>query len=162
MEQPNAFDFVLTRPDAVPPAKALPSDAGFDLVAVAVVPFPTSNFGDVTGLVTLFDTGVAVRPPPGFYFDMVARSSLSKSGYMLANGVGVIDPAYRGSVKVPLIRVDPNAPPLVLPARIVQLVPRRVHDLEARQLRAWDAITERGDAGFGSSGIGAHAYGVHQ
>ena len=52
---------------------------------------------------------------------LVPRSSISKTGYMLANSVGVIDRTYTGNVLVPLIKVDKSMPDLILPARVVQL-----------------------------------------
>lgn len=146
--EPNSFDYVLMHPNASAPKRAHPDDVGYDLVALEALPAAPGWPEPVT----LLETGVSVRPPPGFYFDLVPRSSLAKTGYMLANGIGVIDPAYQGSIKVPLIRVDPNAPPLQLPARLVQLVPRRVHALEPVQRPMWEQATERGAQGFGSTG----------
>lgn len=138
------FFAVLLDPAAVLPRKALTSDSGFDLTIVKQL--------SQRGNLYMFDTGVSVAPPPGFYFDMVPRSSIVKTGFILANSVGVIDASYRGSIKVPLLKVDPDSPDLQLPVRLVQLIPRRVHEMDVVQLPEWEAATERGDAGFGSTG----------
>ena len=70
---------------------------------------------------------------------------------MLANSVGVIDRAYTGEILVPLIKLDPNAPDLALPARIVQIIPRPIIAAEIVEVDDFDT-TLRGDGGFGSTG----------
>ncbi len=44
----------------------------------------------------VFDLNVALKPPPGHFALMAARSSLRKRGLMLANGIGVLDEDYAG------------------------------------------------------------------
>jgi len=130
-------------PGAILPSKVRISDSGYDLTLIA----ERRRFGQVI----LYGTGLAVEPPFGWYLDVVARSSLIKTGYIVANSVGVIDRAYRGEIMVPLIKLDPEAPDLVLPVRAVQLVPRPIVHLpvvDALEL----STTERGALGFGSSG----------
>ena len=41
---------------------------------------------------------------------------------MLANSVGVIDPASQLTIKVPLIKVDDSLPNIELPIKIAQLI----------------------------------------
>jgi dUTP pyrophosphatase len=104
----------------------------------------------------MYATGISVRPPPGFYFDLVARSSLSKTGYMLANGIGIIDRDYTGEILVALRKIDKDAPDLVLPAKIVQLIPRRWYDMIPVEAPAEGLPkTDRGDGGFGSTDAAA-------
>jgi len=105
----------------------------------------------VEGNVYFFDTGVRVSPPPGFYFDLVPRSSIFKSGFMLANSVGIIDMTYRGTIKVPLVKVNETKEIPKLPWRAVQLIPRRFFPLEAKEVPSLDK-TLRGEGGFGSTG----------
>lgn len=136
------FHYVLTDPNDVAPARARPSDSGFDLTLIA----ERKRYGNVV----LYGTGVAVQPPNGFYFDMVPRSSIIKQGYMLANSVGIIDQAYTGEIMVPLIKVDPNAPDLVLPIKLVQLIPRKWYGLTPC-LTDKLISTERAEGGFGST-----------
>ena len=137
------FHWTKTRPDAVAPSKSRASDSGFDLVLLE----PFKVMGDVT----LYDTGIRVQPAYGWYFDLVPRSSISKTGYMLANSVGVIDRTYTGPVLVALRKLDPTAPDLELPARLVQIVPRPVVHVQLIEVDALDE-TERSEGGFGSSG----------
>jgi len=138
----KAFRFSLEE-GALPPFKKRISDSGFDLYLIKLL--------KVDGNVYFFDTGVRVAPPPGFYFDLVPRSSIYKSGFVLANSVGIIDMTYRGTVKVPLVKVNPEKEVPELPWRAVQLIPRRFYPLEAKQVENLEE-TVRGEGGFGSTG----------
>jgi len=71
-------------------------------------------------------------------------------GYIQANSVGIIDQSYTGEIMVPLIKIDPDAPDLELPAKIAQLVPRRWHGLTPVDDET-EMETMRGDGGFGST-----------
>lgn len=137
------FKWQRSRKDAVPPSKAHASDSGYDLTILEKV----KQHGEVE----FYDTGVKVMPLHGWYFDVVPRSSISKTGYMLANSLGVIDRSYTGSILVPLIKIDKNAPDLMLPNRIVQMIPRPVIHAEIVEVDHLDT-TSREDGGFGSTG----------
>jgi dUTP pyrophosphatase len=140
----GTFRVKRTAPEAQLPSKSRASDAGYDLTAIKVL--------KTHGIVTFYDTGIIVQPEYGYYFDVVPRSSLSKSGYILANSVGVIDATYRGTVILALMKIDPTAPDITLPARICQMIPRRLHHVDIQEVENVDE-TERGEKGFGSSNI---------
>ena len=128
---------------AVPPFKNRVTDSGYDLTLIDVV----KRFGNVT----LYTTGISVQPAFGWYFDLVPRSSLSTTGYAVANSVGIIDRTYTGPIMVPLVRLDPSAPELELPARVVQIVPRPIVHVQLEEVDELDE-TARGPGGFGSTG----------
>lgn len=130
-------------PDARLPVKVRVSDSGYDLWLIAE--------RRRVGQVVLYGTGLSIEPPSGWYCDVVARSSLIKTGYLVANSVGVIDRAYRGEILVPLLKLDPKAPDLELPARAVQLIPRPVVHFPIVDADVLSS-TDRGALGFGSSG----------
>ena len=136
------FRYTLTNSSAITPTRARHSDSGYDVTVISKV----KTFGKVT----LYGTGIKVQPPNGFYFDLVPRSSIIKSGYIQANSVGIIDQSYTGEIMVPLIKIDPDAPDLELPAKIAQLVPRRWHGLRPVEDES-EMETMRGDGGFGST-----------
>lgn len=138
----QTFRYVKLQEDAVIPSRARPSETGFDLTLIRIA----KSYGNVT----LYGTGICVQPPTGFYFDMVPRSSIIKSGYMLANSVGVIDQGYTGEIMVPLIKVDDSQPDLELPKVLVQLIPRRWYMMEPLQVFEFED-TNRKDGGFGST-----------
>lgn len=135
--------FQKTLPNAVVPAKAHPSDVGYDLTIVA-------EYKKVNSVTTLYDTGIRVRVDHGWYVEVVPRSSIVKSGYMLTNGQGIIDPSYQGSILVALTKVDPKAAPVELPFRGFQVLIRRHH--HAIWVEGSETETTRRDGGFGSSG----------
>lgn len=139
----ESFKWVKLDPDAVAPFKERVSDSGFDLTII--------KKAKQIGKVELYDTGIKVQPSYGWYLILAARSSIIKSGYMLANGIGIIDRSYAGPILVPLIKVDPDAPDLVLPNRLVQLIPTPIVHGAFTQVEDFEE-TARGVGGFGSTG----------
>lgn len=137
------FRWIATDRAAQPPTKVRASDSGYDLTVIKKV--------KSASMLELYDTCVKVQPDFGWYFDVVPRSSLSKTGYVMANSVGVIDRTYTGTILIALIKVDPNAPDLELPARIAQMIPRPIVHLQIVEVDEFDE-TERGAGGFGSTG----------
>ena len=52
-------------------------------------------------------TDIVAAVPPGYYIEIMLRSSLTKRGLMLANGVGILDSDYTGAddkIYVPLCK----------------------------------------------------------
>ena len=133
------------------PTKANESDVGFDLVAIKK--YKIVRKGDENGLgkTVLFDTGLTCIPEKGFYTEILPRSSLSKTGWMLSNSVGIIDPDYRGNLLIALTKVDPTAEDLILPFCKTQLIVRKAESVELQQVNVVNS-TKRGTGGFGSTG----------
>lgn len=159
--------YKLLHPDAKPPTKGGEAAEGWDLTLIGfekVIYFFHGKVYEETlwereevgaGSVVYFKTGLQIEPPEGIMYKMYPRSSLSKTGWMLANGVAIIDEDYRGEILVPLIKIAPQAPFPKLPGRYVQLVAHtcvREQEPWTEQLEEWEE-TERGDKGFGSSGL---------
>ena len=138
-----SFKFKKAFPDAVSPAKNKFSDSGFDLTLV--------RLNNVASGVYYYDTGISVEPPPGFYFELVPRSSMSKSGYILANSVGIIDASYRGTIIVALIKIGDASQDICLPAKMVQIIPRKLNLLRAVEAVEELTATARNEGSFGSS-----------
>lgn len=129
---------------AVLPFKNDATDVGWDLTLIRKL--------YTTGQLHWYDTCLRIKPNDGWYFDVVARSSLQKAGYMLGNNVGVIDPTYRGNILVCLFKFDPDEPDLPLPFRAVQLIARPVIQANYVEVESLSE-TERGANGFGSTGV---------
>lgn len=129
---------------AVMPKKAYDTDTGFDLVAIDV-------FKRLENGVIMLETGIAVKPPTGYYTEILPRSSIIKTGFILANSVGVIDSSFRNSLKIAIIPVYENT---VFNFEDIknkfQLVIRKIEDFEVEEVDDLD-ITERGMGGFGST-----------
>jgi dUTP pyrophosphatase len=135
----------LTHKNAVIPTRVHPDDAGLDLTITGIVT-------DLSPCVTLYDTGIAVQPPEGFYTQVVARSSTSKLGISLASGTGIIDPSFRGSIKL-AIRFHEAliSRESLIGRRIGQLLIKPLHIMEVEEVDSLDDSI-RGAGGFGSTG----------
>jgi dUTP pyrophosphatase len=138
-----------TDPNAIIPTRAHPTDAGLDLTVLGVIKILDDN-------VALFDTGIAVTPPDGYYTEVVLRSSASKLGISLANGTGIIDPAYTGSIMMAIrfhktVSLSPNIYEPIENTCIGQLLVKPLILLEVEEVEEL-TTTVRGDGGFGSTG----------
>lgn len=97
-------------------------------------------------------TGIAVSIDPGFVGYVFARSGLaSKQSLSPVNGVGVIDSAYRGEIKVPLHNHSDKRQIIDVGERIAQLVIQPISLCTPVEVEELDE-TDRGVGGFGSSG----------
>ena len=133
--------------DVVLPSYAHAGDAGMDLRSTETVtlqPFERR----------LVATGLAVAIPDGYAGLVLPRSGLAlKKGLTVANTPGLIDAHYRGELKVIAINVDPkNSVTIEAGDRIAQLVIQRVPDVQLIEVAELDD-TDRGEGGFGSSGV---------
>ena len=106
----------------------------------------------MTNNTILYDTGIKISLDFGYYAEIAPRSSLSKSGYMLANSIGIIENTYTGNLFIALTKTDPNMPDLVLPFKCCQLIfkPQVFINLVESNI-PFDSITIRGSGGFGST-----------
>lgn len=136
--------YKLTLPEAVPPQRGNVTDAGFDLTLVKLI--------KSEGGVDYFTTGVILEPPSKMWYMLVPRSSMAKSGYTLANGVGIIDSGYRGEIIVALRKVNPDTPAVSLPAKWVQVIPQQWYNVKMINSADLVSHTVRGDnGGLGSA-----------
>jgi dUTP pyrophosphatase len=135
------------------PALALPrqqhtNDAGYDLFAREPVRLARG------GGRALVPTGLAVAIPAGYAGFVLPRSGLAlKSGVTCLNTPGLIDPLYRGELKVLLVNTDAAADYEVQRGdRIAQLVVQQVEHFEWLEVDELD-VTTRDAFGFGSTGV---------
>lgn len=92
------------------------TDAGLDLATPGAVTL-------APGQMTPVDTGVAVAIPDGHVGLVFVRSSIGiKKLVSLANGTGVIDAGYRGTIKVALVNNGIHTVEFDAGERIAQLV----------------------------------------
>lgn len=151
-------------PEAVLPSRAHPSDIGHDVTLVAVDQVIDSWWvmcaktpDQIPQLreqkVVLYRTAIATEIPEGFYFELFPRSSISKRGYVVTNSIGLIDPHYRGELKIGLFKYNPFAEDLVLPIKLGQIVfHESPPDLRFEEVEKISMATSRGAGGFGSTG----------
>ena len=127
-------------------------DAGADLKADA-------TWRIEPGRTRMVQTGTRWEIPRGYVGLVFARSSLAvNKGLMLANGVAVIDSGYRGDVAVPLFNPTGTFVTIEEGERIAQMVIVPIATPDLVQVDDFDAPTERGDGGFGSTGKWGELY----
>ena len=122
--------------------------AGMDLRARVDLPVKLQP-----GKRALIPTGIRIELPSGYEAQVRARSGLAvKHGIGLVNGIGTIDSDYRGEIKICLI--NHGEEPFVINDgdRVAQLV---IAKYVRAKIEAVESLseTERGDGGFGHTGI---------
>ena len=137
----------LLAPDLPLPCYAHDGDAGLDLMAacdVTLQPFERA----------LVPTGIAIAIPEGYAGFVQPRSGLAaRHGLSFVNTPGLIDSHYRGEIRLIAINLDPSATLSITRGdKVAQLVIQRVETVEVVEVRTLGE-TERGDCGFGSSGV---------
>lgn len=130
------------------PERAYEHDAAYDLYAAEDALLPPLGRA-------VIGTGIALGLPAGLAALTLPRSGLAaRHGISIVNTPGLIDPGYRGEVRIILLNTDREEPfsvragdrvaqLLFLPLTTVSLLP--VSELDE---------TRRGAQGFGSSGVG--------
>ena len=130
------------------PQYATPLSAGVDLRANLDAPVILPPMGRC-----LVPTGLRIALPAGYEAQVRPRSGLAlKHGITLLNTPGTIDADYRGEIGV--IMANLSAEPFTIADgdRIAQLVVARHETAEWEAVEALDD-TERGEGGFGHSGV---------
>ena len=101
----------------------------------------------------LVPTGLVFQIPHGYEGQVRPRSGLAvKNGITVLNAPGTIDADYRGEVKVPLINLGAETFVVTHGMRIAQVVFAPVVQLLPVEVAAVGQ-TERGEGGFGSTGV---------
>ena len=129
--------------NAVIPAYANPGDAGLDLVATYVKVEDHNKYGFFE-----YGTGLAIEIPEGYVGLIFPRSSISKTGMMLANAVGVIDPGYLEEIKLRFKYIS-GTDSYNVGDRIGQLIILPIPRIEFEEV---EDIGESKRGGFGSTG----------
>lgn len=134
-------------PDLDLPAAQHPDDAGYDLYAAVDAQL------EAAGGRALVATGIAIAVPSGYAGFVLPRSGLALNhGVTCLNAPGLIDPLYRGEIKVLLVNTDPTrAYDVCRGDRIAQLVLNKVEMIEWHEVDDLGS-TERDTFGFGSTG----------
>jgi dUTP pyrophosphatase len=101
----------------------------------------------------LIPTGLYIELPVGYEAQMRPRSGLAlKHGITVLNSPGTIDADYRGELRVILINLSGELFVVNDGERIGQMVVAPCMQVEWQPVEAL-AATERGEGGFGHSGI---------
>ena len=120
--------------------------SGFDISANIKEPITLEP-----GQWALIPTGLRMEVPKGFEVQIRPRSGLASKGITILNSPGTIDSDYRGEIKVILINLS-SEPFSVEPGmRIAQGVLCRIYRADFAEENL--SPTERGEGGFGSTGV---------
>ena len=150
-EKPLALSIPCKRlvPWAKLPARKTTGAAGFDLYLESDCTIPNTN---VQQEAIVAHTGIALAIPTGYHGKILLRSSTGLSTKVrLANGTGVIDSDYRGEICLLLENNARQTVHLTKGERIAQLLIEQNIDAAIEEAAALPD-TERGAAGFGSTG----------
>ena len=128
------------------PTRAHDSDAGLDLYAAEGARISPGGRVSV-------GTGLAVAVPEGLAGLVLPRSGLAlKHGVTLVNSPGLIDPGYRGEVRVVLLNTDGTAEfKIAAGDRVAQLILVPIAHARPNEADSLES-TARGEGGFGSTG----------
>lgn len=146
METALRLEFTRLTDQGRPPTRARSEDAAFDLHAAepaVLAPGERASVG----------TGIAIAIPQRHGGLVLPRSGLAhEHGIALVNSPGLIDPGYRGEVRVLLLNTDQHETFTVeVGDRIAQLLVVASANSPYVEVDQLDD-TERGGDGFGSTG----------
>jgi len=139
----SSFQVKLNYEDSQAPTRGSDEAAGYDL-------YSYESETVVPKQIKLIDTGISIRVPEGTYGRIAPRSSVSKKGILI--NAGVIDRDYRGPVKVMVHNLSNNDYVINKNDRIAQLILEQIKTPPVELVEELDD-TERGDGGFGSTGV---------
>lgn len=95
-------------------------------------------------------TGWAFQSPEGYMLQILQRSGLASKGLIPIGGI--VDEDFRGEVAVILLNTTDDYIALSNGDRVAQMALRRYYQAEFELVDKLDE-TERGDGGFGSTGV---------
>jgi dUTP pyrophosphatase len=132
------------------PAYAKEGDSGMDIRA-------SEDFCVYPNEIKMIDTGISVGIPyAGLEIQVRPRSGMSaKTKLRIANSPGTVDQGYTGKIKIIFDNIGDEPVKFSAGERIAQLVLCPVYKIVWNPVKWKEDLgkTERGDSGFGSSGI---------
>lgn len=135
--------------DAVMPSYNYGSDSGFDLYSTIDIEMPAMSR-------SLVPTGLSVQFPEGYEIQIRTKSGLAiNQGLIVLNSPGTIDQGYSGEIKVILFNTNPTPININKGMKIAQAVLCPVvngENIYFEEVNSFEE-TDRGDKGFGSTGI---------
>lgn len=129
------------------PEFANEGDAGMDV-------FSIENKIIKIGESDLIRTGIAMELPKNTEIQVRPKSGLALNhGITLLNSPGTIDEGYRGELKIILINHSKKDFCVEEGMKIAQIVLKPTYNVKLTQVDNINCETQRGEGGFGSSGL---------
>jgi len=129
---------------AVIPSYSKAGDCGLDLTATSKEIVDKGSYGYIE-----YGTSLAIELPENFVGLIYPRSSISNTGMIMANSVGVVDAGYRGEIKI-RFKAIPDTKQYEIGERVAQLVIMPYPHIEFEEVNEL-SNTERNEGGFGST-----------
>ena len=127
--------------------------AGIDVRASLPVNLRTTGWEILPGERVLIPTGFCIEIPRGYEMQIRPRSGLSyRTHLILPNSPGTIDSDYRGELKILMGNIGDAPESIAHGDRIAQMVVAPVMKVDFQTVSELSA-TNRGDKGFGSTGV---------
>lgn len=127
------------------PKRKHSTDACYDIIATSM-----EDLGD--GRIK-YKAGLAFEIPEGYQLDLRSRSSIHETGLILSNGIGTGDEGYTGEYAAVFYNMIPTLPNYKVGDRILQIQIKKREDVTEWEEGKVCKDTERGDGGFGSTGL---------
>ena len=136
-------------PDAIIPDYAHEGDAGMDLYSIKDEIIEPLSW-------KLIPTGLACELPHGTEGQVRSKSGIAlKNGVFVLNSPGTVDENYRGEIGVILYNLNKNnSYEIKKGQKIAQYVITNVEYVDIIEIHDELSSTDRGEGGFGSSGLG--------
>lgn len=131
--------------NAVIPSYAKNGDACMDLTAISESVVEESGYGYIE-----YGTGLSFEIPDNHVMLIYPRSSISNTGMLLSNAVGVIDSGYRGEVKF-RFKYMKDTIKYGIGDRVGQFMILPIPFVEVEEVDELSS-SERDSGGFGSTG----------
>lgn len=121
------------------------TDAGIDITGISIDKKLDNG-------VIMLNTGIQLNIPTGYWGMLAPRSSIAKSGFMIANSFGVIDSSYRGELKIAITPISKEENiELILPFKCAQLILMPQVMINFKNVNVIHKDTKRGEGGYGST-----------
>ena len=131
--------------ETIIPALSYNNSAGYDLPSAETITVPKWSR-------RLVNTKLRFDIPKGFYGEIKARSGMAiKKGVIAFNGT--IDSGYTGFVYVIVFNFSNDDFLIQKGDRICQIIFQKCHSVSFNICEKIISISERGESGFGSSGV---------
>ncbi|XP_064596191.1 deoxyuridine 5'-triphosphate nucleotidohydrolase-like [Liolophura sinensis] len=138
------LEFAKLSENAYTPTRGSKYAAGYDLYSAEDTVVPAKGK-------QMVPTDIQIAVPEGCYGRVAPRSGLAVK-HFIDVGAGVIDQDYRGNVRVVLFNFGSEDFKVSKGDRIAQLIMEKICIPELKECKTLD-VTERGDGGFGSTGV---------
>lgn len=145
--------FTTINSNATLPRSNFRNDAGYDIFASENITIPPES-------IRVVSTGLQMQMEEKYVSGLTcvakicSRSGLAaKHGVFVLNAPGIIDSGYRGEIKVILYNTEHVPHDIKIGDRIAQILFEKVFKPEIVLVERLDQ-TERGNGGFGSTGLG--------